>query len=271
QLTPFEGCDFQSDAGDDEVRGAGLKWVTDGTPIERRAFLNEDYADAPGVRGTFDLPPQSMPFILAQALLGPAERRQLLFHGVGDGAVDTLLNALDHSGGRLVWGERRTRIEHADLLFQPNFPRMARNGAMVVQNGRHLALTALFAQRLGGQTLGQMEWLRSLAGAGIPLALGTDSIGQISSPWLDIFLTAIHPTHPSEALTVEEALTAYTHGSAYAEFEEAKKGTLAPGMFADLAILSQDPFTTPLPQLPATFSVRTVVGGKVVWDAGLLH
>jgi predicted amidohydrolase YtcJ len=86
-----------------------------------------------------------------------------------------------------------------------------------------------------------------------------------------VFLAAIHPTHPAEALTVEEAITAFTAGSAYAEFQEHRKGTLAPGKLADLAVLSQDPFTAPLPALPATFSVLTMVGGRVVWDTGALH
>jgi predicted amidohydrolase YtcJ len=71
--------------------------------------------------------------------------------------------------------------------------------------------------------------------------LGTGSIGHVSSPWLDVFLASIHPTHPSEAITVEEAVAAYTRGSVYAEFEENRKGTIAPDMLADLASLSQDP------------------------------
>ena len=58
----------------------------------------------------------------------------------------------------------------------------------------------------------------------------------------------------------------YTRGSAYAEFAEREKGTLAPGMLADVAVLSQDIFTVPPPALPATRSVLTIVGGQIVWD-----
>jgi len=63
---------------------------------------------------------------------------------------------------------------------------------------------------------------------------------------------------------------AYTYGSAFAEFSEKEKGTLAPGKLADLAVLSQDIFAAPLPDLPKTTSVLTIVGGRIVHDAGVL-
>jgi len=69
---------------------------------------------------------------------------------------------------------------------------------------------------------------------------------------------------------MEQAVTAYTRGSAYAEFEEFHKGTLLPGNLADLAVLSQDIFTVPPPALPATTSLLTIVGGQVIWDARVL-
>ena len=69
---------------------------------------------------------------------------------------------------------------------------------------------------------------------------------------------------------MEQAVTAYTRGSAYAEFET-RKGALRPGYLADLAVLSQDIFTVPAPAVPATTtSLLTLVGGEVVWDAGVL-
>jgi hypothetical protein len=279
QLAPREGCalDDQDQDGDDgdghegRVTASGLKWITDGTPIERGAFLDEEYQDRPGERGRFNLPAASLPGLLAQGFFGAPETHQLLFHSVGDGALDTILGAMSARGLGPIWRGRRTRIEHGDLLFPGNFPRMREVGAMVVQNPRHLALTAVFAQRLTPGLFAGLEPLRSLAGEGIPLALGTDSIGGAANPWIDVMLAAIHPTRPSEALTVEEALSAFTRGSAYAEFQERKKGTLAKGMLADLAVLSQDPFSAPVYALPGTSSVLTLVGGEVVWDAGVLH
>ena len=79
-----------------------------------------------------------------------------------------------------------------------------------------------------------------------------------------------HPDRPEEAITREQAVTAYTRGSAYAEFAEAEKGNLAPGKLADLAVLSADLFQVPPPELPTTTSLLTLVGGKIACDAGVL-
>lgn len=138
---------------------------------------------------------------------------------------------------------------------------------MVVQNATHLALNELLPLRYSPQTLATVQPLRSLIEAGVPLALGTDGIGFGSNPYVDILLATIHPDRPSEALTREQAVIAYTSGSAYAEFEEHRKGRLAPGQLADLAVLSQDIFTVPFFLLPATQSVLTVIGGEVAWEA----
>ena len=84
-------------------------------------------------------------------------------------------------------------------------------------------------------------------------------------------LAAIDPGRPREAITREQAVIAYTQGSAYAEFTEKDKGTLEPGKLADLAVLSQDIFHITLNELPKTESVLTLVGGKVVYDAKVLQ
>jgi predicted amidohydrolase YtcJ len=76
---------------------------------------------------------------------------------------------------------------------------------------------------------------------------------------------------PGEAITREQAVTAYTITSAYAEFAEKEKGSLEVGKLADLAVLSQDIFTVAPPDLPKTQSVLTLVGGKIVHDAHVLQ
>ena len=80
-----------------------------------------------------------------------------------------------------------------------------------------------------------------------------------------------HPINPSEALTREQAVEAYTRVSAFAEFEEQEKGTIAAGKLADIAVLSQDIFTVPVEALPGTQSILTLVGGKIVYDADELE
>ena len=78
-------------------------------------------------------------------------------------------------------------------------------------------------------------------------------------------LSAIHPDNPKEAVSIEEAVTAYTYGSAFAEFKEKEKGSLTPGKLAHLAVLSQEIFTIPVPALMGTTCVMTMVGGKILY------
>jgi predicted amidohydrolase YtcJ len=164
------------------------------------------------------------------------------------------------------WTGKRVRIEHGDGVVGDLMPRARRLGAVVVQNPTHFSLAGLIAERFGSDT--PFYPLRSLLETGIPLAIGSD--GPMN-PYLNLMFAALHPVHPAEALTREQAVTAYTRGSAFAEFEEGEKGTISVGKLADIAVPSQDIFAVPLDALPATESVLTLVGGKIVYDAGVLN
>jgi predicted amidohydrolase YtcJ len=101
--------------------------------------------------------------------------------------------------------------------------------------------------------------------------LGITSIQLMSdgplNTYLNVLFASINANNPAQAMTREQAVSAYTLGSARAEMMETQKGTIAPGMLADLAILSQDIFTAPPNALPATHSVLTLVGGTIVHEA----
>lgn len=135
---------------------------------------------------------------------------------------------------------------------------------IVVQNPSHLDVLTIFP----GLSLKQAQPLRTLLSDGIPVALGSD--GPMN-PFLNIMFAVTHPDRPSEAITREQAVIAYTLTSAYAEFAEKDKGSLEPGKLADLAVLSQDIFSVSVAELPKTESVLTMVGGKVVYDAKALR
>jgi predicted amidohydrolase YtcJ len=139
-------------------------------------------------------------------------------------------------------------------------------GIVVVQNPTKFEVP-LFVERFGAR-LDRLQLMRTLLAAGIPLAIGTDGP---PNPFVNIRLAVTHPLNPNEALTREEAVIAYTAGSAYAEKAEKEKGRLATGMLADLAVLSQDIFTIPIDAIPMTTSLLTIVGGRIVHrTAGIL-
>jgi predicted amidohydrolase YtcJ len=268
-LTLSESCDFgPTRAG--LVTSSGVKWIGDGTPIERLAFLSEPYADRPDTSGRFNFPAVDFQEMLEDGLHGPRKNEQLLFHLVGDAAIGTLLDEMEGLASASQWRKRRVRIEHGDLVLPSDVERVRNLGIVVVQNPTHLSLPDL-PQRVSPERLAEAQPLRSLIEAGVHVALGTDGIGGTISPFLDIFLATFHPARPGEALSREEAVIAYTAGSAYAEGAERQKGRLAPGLLADLAVLSEDIFTAPPPALLATRSVLTMVDGKIVWNEGVVH
>jgi predicted amidohydrolase YtcJ len=236
----------------------GTKWLLDGTPLERLAEMKVDYKDKEGWKG-------KMNFMVADIdrMIAEANKRNdpLMVHAVGDATILAFLNTLDKTnakGSSLL----RPRIEHGDGLLPDLFDIAKRNNVVVVQNPTHLSLVAFMHARWQGEMEKHGQPLKSLLKAGIPVAIGSD--GPLN-PYLNIMLACMHPFQPTEALTVEEAVIAYTRTSAYAEFAESYKGTLSVGKVADLVVLSQDIFTIPLPQLPGTSSVLTMIDGKVVY------
>src|SRR5262249_42013724 len=130
-LSPNESCAVPPPLhGSDGplLRATGVKWITDGTPVERLAFVETPYADRPGTFGEFEFDQGAFYALLEQAKVGPAFREQRLFHSVGDGAINTVLDGLEVTGGPRVWANRRTRIEHGDLLFPADFDRAKKLG-----------------------------------------------------------------------------------------------------------------------------------------------
>jgi len=238
---------------------SGTKWIIDGTPIERLMFLRDPYSDSPSLRGRLNFPEEDLRLFLQRAL---AAGEQPMFHAVGDAAIDTLLAALESTGGE-KWAPLRPRLEHGDMLERAHFDRAKRLGIVLVQNPAHFMTAPLMQVRLGERTA-RTDVVKTIIGAGLPFALGSD--GPMN-PYLNMMFAAINPTNPGEALSIEQALAAYTRGAAFAEFAEGQKGTLAPGMLADLAMLSQDILKAPPPELPKTTSLLTIVGGRIVHES----
>lgn len=242
------------------VSASGIKWVLDGTPYEHGAALRRDYNDKPGRRGKLNFPESETAVIVKESL---DFKQPLLAHCAGDKCAESVFSALESYGTRVDWKSKRVRIEHGDGVINDLIPRARKLGVVVVQNPIHFSEPELFHRRWGAD----MQPLRSLIEAGVPVALGSD--GPMN-PFLNIMFATIHPSNPKEAITREQAVKIYTYGSAFAEFAENEKGTIARGKLADLVVLSQDIFAAPVPELPKTRSVLTIVGGKVIYDAKTL-
>jgi predicted amidohydrolase YtcJ len=247
------------------ARVAGMKWILDGTGIERLSFLRAPYADRPAWSGQLNFHTDTLRAMLAESL---AAGEQPILHAIGDSTITLVLAAMESLAPDSAWRRLRPRLEHAEWLSQDLRARVRRLGAIVVENPTHFTDgPERMHERFGETRSAHYQPFGSLVADGIPLAIGSD--GPLD-PFLNIYFAVTHPDNPREALTRQQAVIAYTRGSAYAEHAEREKGVLAPGMLADLAVLSQDIFTVADEALPNTTSVLTLVGGRVAYDAGVL-
>lgn len=242
------------------VSVSGTKWVLDGTPIERLASTTTGYNDRKEWHGQFDFTKGEIRKIISELR---SRNDQPLFHVVGDSTINFVLGAL--SKNTALWSKRSVRFEHSDELMPDKYLLAKRLSITVVQNPTHFSIVSLLRQRYDEHLLQNAMSMKSLLRAGIPIAIGSD--GPLN-PFLNIMFACMHPFRPSEALTVEEAVIAYTRGSASAEMQM-NKGMLVPGQLADLVVLSHDIFTAPLQQLPATHSLLTMVDGKIIYQEGI--
>ena len=241
---------------------SGTKWMLDGTPVEGTFAPRDD----PATVGDFVLheqltfPKDQLTGMLRDSL---HDHDQLMVHVSAYPPAAAMVEAMQSAGGQQTWAQQRLRFEHGDGLTPDLIPRVKELGIVVVQNPSHLTVANLNPDLNGIFETLKIQPLRSLLEAGIPVALGSDGP---TNPYLNIMFASLDPNRPSEAITREQAVIAYTLTSAYAEFAEKEKGSLEVGKLADLAVLSQDIFTVDVSQLPKTESVLTMVGGKIVYD-----
>ena len=246
---------------------SGTKWMLDGVPVEGTFTPRGEYKmpAAPPYDEIFRKLPLTFSEKEIAAMLQESLKNddQLIVHVSGYVSAKAILDVMDASGGTAVWGKRRVRFEHGDGIFADLAPRVKAYGIVVVQNPSHL----MAVLTPDGNVFAEAQPLKSLIEVGIPVALGSDGP---TNPFLNIMFASLHTSRRSEAITREQAVVAYTLTSAYAEFAEKDKGSITAGKLADLAVLSQDIFTVPVPEMPKTESVLTMVGGKTVYDSGAL-
>jgi len=243
---------------------SGRKWILDGAPpdVDGLMFTRGPQAGRPGWHGRFDFPIDSVRLMLADAV---QRREQLALHALGDSAVAIVVRLMETVAPDSVWRPLRLRFEHGGILGTPDlWARAAAKGVVIVGNLPFIpdarTLPKAFLDSLAGD-------FRPEVVSRFPLGLGSDAVAR--SPFAGLANALRFPYDPRPSR--EYLVRAYTLGSAYAELAETQKGSLAPGMLADIAVLSQDIFTVPVEALPRTESVLTLVGGRVAWDAGVVR
>lgn len=263
--------------GDDWIREGGLKGFADGSLGSTTALFFEPYLDSPETSG---LPGDEMfpDGVMLQRVQG-ADRAglQVVVHAIGDKANDQMLIIFDQVSRINGAKDRRFRIEHAQHLRMADILRFAELGVIASMQPMHCADDGRWAlKRIGPERAKGTYAFRSLLDAGAVLAFGSDWNVATLDPIQGIAAAVTRRTLdgknpdgwvPEQKITVEEAVRAYTAGSARAEFAETSKGSLRPGMLADMVILSQDIFKGPPEEITRTRVVTTIVGGKVVYEA----
>jgi predicted amidohydrolase YtcJ len=245
------------------VRRGAWKYFLDGTFSTRTAWLLKPYRGEPLNRGRSTMPAEELAAVLRRSL---ARRRQAVFHAIGDRAIRSLADAVEalRATHPEVTG-LRLRVEHAQLIDTADIPRLADLGILVAAQPTALGEPEKDEALLGPERAQRAYPYRSLLDAGVHLSFGSDIPGEMHyDPLLAMHWAVNRPS--AERITPLEALTCYTLGSAYAEFQENEKGSIRPGKLADLAVLSGDPTAVPPEHIRDLRVEMTVVGGRVVCE-----
>ena len=199
-----------------------------------------------------------------------------MIHATGDRANDIILSIYEQVENESGNRDRRFRIEHAQHLRAQDIPRFARDRVIASMQPYDAIDDGRWAEKRIGHERAQTTYaFRSLLDAGAALAFGTDWTVAPLDPMLSIYaavtrrtLDGKHPGGwiPEQKISVEEAVRAYTLGSAFAEFQEKEKGTITSGKLADLVILSRDIFKIDPKEIEKTKVVMTIMDGRVVYE-----
>ncbi|MDP9267299.1 MAG: amidohydrolase [Acidobacteriota bacterium] len=258
------------------LRLGAVKGFADGSLGSTTAYFFEPYTDAPNTRGL--LADEMHPITAMRGRLMKADEAglQLCIHAIGDNAISLILDIFSDvvkaNGAR----DRRLRIEHSQHIAPKDFKRYAELGVIASVQPYHTIDDGRWAEkRIGPERIKTSYAFRTFLDHGVRLALGTDWYVAPLDPMQTLYAAVTRATLdgknpngwlPEQKLTVGEAVEAYTTGSAYAEFQEKDKGTIAPGKLADVVLLSDDIFSIRPEAIKDVKVDLTVVGGKVVFE-----
>ncbi len=258
-----------------------LKGFMDGSLGSHTAALLQPYADDPGNSG---LPRYEQAKLTAMAVERVDAGFQIGFHAIGDRGTQMALNAYaeaekDAASKKIKaangGGDFRLRIEHAQVTNPQQIAEFKQLHVIASMQPSHLLTDMNWAeQRLGEKrAAASYSWLKFLDN-GVVVAFGTDYPVEPVNPFRGLYSAVTRKSEDGkkeyfsdQKLTIDQAIAAYTVGAAFAEFEESEKGTLAEGKLADLVELDRDITAVNPPEILGTRVLRTVVGGKTVYEA----
>jgi len=243
------------------VRSGPRKYFLDGTYTNRTAWMTQEYPGYPGEFGMgFD--PSWLEAVLVRLV---RRQQQGAFHSIGDRSTQTFLDVWTKVVKRYPEGRSlRMRLEHGQVIRPEDFARLADLGVAIAAQPPALVNPEKDRTILGKERALACYPHRSLLEAGVLLGFGSDYPGEsFFAPLRGIHLVCNR--EGPERLSPEQALRAYTQGSAALEFEEHRKGTLQPGFLADFAVLSANPLAVDPKRLQDIQVARTVVGGRTIW------
>lgn len=256
---------------DDRLRMGGLKIYLDGALGSRGAWLKEDYADEPGNRGIPMLSPAQLRNIMSRAAM---DGFQTAVHAIGDAANAEVLDAIEELSETYT-GDRRWRVEHAQIVDPADLPRFAAHGTIASFQPLHQTSDRLMAEaRMTPERLGGAYAWRSVLNAGGRIAFGSDSPVEPADVRAGLAV-AISRTDANgepfggwraqDAVSREQAIAAFSSDAAYAGFAEGRFGRLVPGERADFVLVDRDPMLSSPEQIRGMVVLETWIGGERVY------
>jgi len=257
----------------DRLRMVGIKLYADGALGSRGACLKAAYADAPAQKGLCFLDDAKLRNLMSRAAIN---KLQVAVHAIGDAANAQVLSAIEEMV-QTYDGDRRWRIEHAQIVDPVDLPRFGKNGIIASMQPVHQTSDRTMAEaRLGPNRLaGAYAWASMLKN-GARLAFGSDVPVESANPFPGIAAAITREGadgqpfggwQPQERISREAALAAFTIGGAFAGQAEDRIGRLAPGYRADFILTDVDPLQSTPAELRATKVIETWVGGTRAWRA----
>ena len=262
--------------GSSFLRTGGLKGFADGSLGSGTAYLFDPYSDEPGNSGLLRNQMQPLSQMRDWMMQADAAGLQICTHAIGDRAISMILDLYTEVARAHPGIERRFRIEHAQHMAAKDFARFAQLGVIASVQPYQAIDDGRWAEaRIGHDRASRTYAFRTFLNHGVHLAFGTDWDVAPLNPILTVYAAVTRATldgknpngwFPEQKLSVAEAVEAYTMGSAYAEFQEKDKGSIAPGKLADMVLLSDDIFSIDPAKIRGVKVLKTIVGGRLVWD-----